>query len=260
MATFRNIRVVVWPDKGWRVQWQIDELDPSDTIVVQRSQGPEGPWTTAGTVSASTMVYEDTDQPYRSYWTLFFYRLQVKRDGSVIATSEPASTSRQASHEIREVIRRYEQVLQGVNGHSGQGSVEMACFKRAIDGTDCPDCVDPKSGQRLVDRCTTCNGTGYVEGWSNPIKFRARFLNGPTKQTRQTQQNEEEEDRRQLWTAAYPVMEPHDVLVEKENGRRWRIIRIDTNEPSGVIVSQMMTVRRIEREFIENDLMYPGES
>lgn len=257
MSSFRDIRVVVWPDTGWRVQWWIDGVDPNHTIEIERSQSPEGPWSKAGEVSATQASFEDSDVPYRSYWTLFFYRLKIKEEG---VTSEPVGTMRQADRQTREIIRQYELSLKGTNVYSGQHVAEMACFKRTIDGTTCPNCIDPNSGLRIQDRCDTCEGTGYVEGWSNPIKFSARFLNGPSKSVQMTQFNEQEEDTRRLFTAAYPIIEPHDVLVEKENGRRWRVIDVRSSEPNGIIVSQSLTVNRVDREFVENSLMYPGES
>jgi len=260
MPTFRDIRVVVWPGVGWRLQWWIEDLEPKHDIVIERSQGEEGPWSEVDTVSHTEAGYEDTEVPYRSYWTLFFYRLRVEDSGTTVATSKPAGTTRKADRVTRKIIHEYERHLEAANVQNAPYALQLACFKRAISGTKCPNCIDPNTGKRLIDRCATCDGTGYVEGWSNPIKFNARSVDGATKRTQMTQQNESEDDKRTFFTAAYPTLEPHDILAEKESGRRWRVLSVDTSEPNGVLVSQRFRVERVDREHIEAELMYPGES
>ncbi|MFB6374690.1 MAG: hypothetical protein ABEN55_16575, partial [Bradymonadaceae bacterium] len=83
----------------------------------------------------------------------------------------------------------------------------------AINGTRCPDCVDQQTGERFIDRCETCMGTGYIEGWSDPITFRARFQSGLRKEVDLDQQtNETSRVKRQIFMTNWPILSPHDVL------------------------------------------------
>ena len=72
--------------------------------------------------------------------------------------------------------------------------------------------------------------------------------------------NENETLTRQIFMANWPILAPGDVLAEKKTGRRFRVRTIDTSDPNGVLVSQRATIERVNREYIENSLMYPGES
>lgn len=259
MPNLDYLETFVWPDRGWHLQWLFSELDPNYTIRIQRSEGPEGPWKDVTEVNAETITYDDRDLPYRSLFTVVWYRLLVEdENGDVVFTSDPSTNKRKADRITAEVIRQYEIRLQGTNGHPGHYSRFFACFKRAVDGITC-DCVDDVSGDRVRDRCPLCLGTGYLEGWSNPITFRGRFLNGETRNTRISRLTESENLRRQMWTAHYPLLEPGDVLVEKDNARHWKVLTINVSDPNGVVVSQRANMELMDRENIENELFYPGD-
>lgn len=260
--SFDRIRVAVWPNKGWRLQWSIEGLGASNEVRIQRSESQEGPWDDVADVPASQVVYEDKNKPYRSHWTVFFYRLQVlDSQKNVEQTSEPTSNMETPGKLTREIARQHQLLLQGVNTHPGFMSRKFACFKRTIDGTRCTDCVDPKTGQRYVDRCSTCGGTGYTEGWSDPIVFQAWFRGSQRREVRMNPRSNESEDlTRRLFLTNWPLLAPGDVLAEKKTGRRWRVRDIEVSDPNGVVVSQRPTIELAHREFIENDLMYPGES
>lgn len=252
--------VGVWPD-GWRVQWSIDQRMPGDQVAIERSQAPEGPWSAVATVPADDMIYKDADAPYRAFWTVLFYRIRVlDSQGAELVVSEPCSTNPFArNRNIIKMINQWEEVLYGTNTQKNVGQ-DFALYKRTIGGTPCPDCVDPETGETYRSRCDTCEGTGYLEGWSNPILMRAGFKDGARRAVRMDRYEESDDDQRRLWTSAMPLLEPHDVLVEKGNGRRWRILSIETSEPNNIVISQSFDVRRIDREYIENELTYPGET
>jgi hypothetical protein len=253
---------MVWPDVGWRVQWSISGLDPTLEIVVQRSSGPEGPFEERAVLTFSDVFYEDREPPYRGFWDIFYYKVVVRDSTTKVVAREstPTTVLELPGLPEQEIIRQHELLLYGTNGHPGYMPRKFACYKRTIDGTPCSFCSDPHTGEIIVDQCRICMGTRYLEGWSNPIKFNGRFVNQTQKVTQATSSGEDEHDFRTLWMVAFPLLEPGDVLAEKKNGRRWRVLELTVSEPNNVPVSQRAQVKRVDREFIENSLTYPGES
>lgn len=263
MPSFSFIKAIITSQYGWRLQWKLEGADAGHEVVVERASGPEGPWEEVGTAATTDSFFNDTDSRFRSYFDVYFYRLKVRDpvDSSIKQTSVSVSTSGYANRHIQKIIREYEKVLYKVNTNDNRMIRRMACFKRTIDGTTCPDCVNPDTGQRMLDRCPTCGGTGYTEGWANPVKFNMRFQNGKQKATPIVPRlAESEELQRMAWTGPFPMLEPGDLLVEKSTNDHWRVGRIWTSEPNNVLVSQRFQAEYVDREHIENELVYPGES
>jgi hypothetical protein len=102
-------------------------------------------------------------------------------------------------------------------------------------------------------------GTRYLEGYTNPITFRGRFVTPPSKTTQLSVDGEAEEDTRQIFMANYPELTPGDILAQKSSGLRWRVMSIEASTPGGTLVSQRASVRRVLVEDIANSLFYPGD-
>jgi hypothetical protein len=211
----------------------------------------------------NTVAFADVIPSWRGFHTLLFYKLLVRSIAdptTILLESKPITTEKAGTKITAEMIRQHELTLKGVNVHPGYGAWDFALFKRSKFGTPCTFCTDPLTGERgIVARCSYCKGTGYLEGWSNPIIFRARWLTPVPKVTIIETHGPAEEITRQMWTAAYPMIEPGDIIVEKETGRAWRVRNVTASEPNRVVVSQSMTVTSIDKQKIEGTLFYPGE-
>ena len=262
----REIKVSVWPNVGWRIQWSLEQKDvPPATydISIDRASSPEGPWTEAASeISLATVTHEDRLIPsFRAFWEYLYYRIRIVEIGvGDFFVSEPISVYDRADRVASEIIRQHELLLYGVNAHPGFYARDFACFKRTKFGIHCTFCSDPHTGERIIPRCEICQGTGYIEGYANPIKFRARFINSPTKADFVNVTGEDEVDVRTIFMAAYPILEPGDVLVQKSRGERWFVESIQPSEPGGILVSQRASVSRIRTESVHNSLIYPGDT
>lgn len=258
-----DIKVTVWPDVGWRIQWSLEKKDVpvgAYSISVDRASSPEGPWSEVGaSLDIDDVSYEDRlVESYRSIWELIYYRLRIVEDGvGDHFLSEPVTNVARSDRIGNEIIRQHELILYGRNGHPGFYSRDFACFKRTKFGLDCTYCKDAVTGERVVPRCKICNGTGYVEGYANPVKFRGRFLNSPSKVDNVTVSGEMQVDMRTIFMAAYPIIDPGDILAEKGSGNRWHVESVDASMPGDSIVSQRVSVSRVRRESIANSLYYP---
>ncbi len=260
---FSWINIGVWPDEGWRLQWTIEGITSAHEIVIERASSPEGPFEEIDIVDHNTVAYSDSTLPiYRGFHTLLFYKLVVrnKSDEVTVLESDPQTIKKAGDRITSEIIRQHELLLRGANSHPGFGVWDAACFKRTKYGTPCTTCIDPLTKERgRLGNCPTCKGTGYLEGWSNPITFRARWLTSIRKVSMIEVHGPSEEITRQGWTAAYPILEPGDVLVEKGTGTAWKVRNIDSSEPNGTVTSQAFTASAIDKQKQESGLFYPGE-
>ncbi len=260
---FQKINIGIWPNTGWRLQWEIDGITASHEILIQRASSPEGPWEDIEIVDYNTVVYKDVIPSWRGFNTLLFYRFiirEISDPSNILLTTKGITTEKAGTKITAEIIRQHELTLKGSNTHPGYGVWDFALFKRTKFGTVCNFCTDPLTGERgLVANCQQCKGTGYLEGWSNPVKFRARWLVPVPKSTIIETHGPSEEITRQMWTAGFPIIEPGDIAVEKDTGRAWRVKNISASEPNRVVVSQSMTVTQIDKQKVEGNLFYPGE-
>lgn len=259
---FLKINIGVWPHTGWRLQWTVDSITSAYEILIQRASGPEGPWSDVDVVDYATIAYEDNISSYRGFNTLLFYKLTIREvaTGDSIVESKAVTTDKAGSKITAEIIRQHELTLKGTNSHPGYGNWDFACFKRTKFGTLCHFCTDVNTGERgVVARCAQCRGTGYLEGWANPVKFKARILVPEQKTTMIEVYGPSEEIVKQFFTAAFPILEPGDILVQKDTGKVWRVKNNTLSRPQGVVVSQSFTVSGIDHQKIEGTLIYPGE-
>lgn len=257
---FNDIRVIPWPRKGWRIQWSVKDMNPAHKFAIERSSAPEGPWSYVIELDAADYTYQDNEVPLQDLFSGFYYRIRVidESEEDVVIT-RAVSTFSAGNLITQEIIRNHEILLEGMNGHPGYFVRHLACYKRTIAGTQCHFCINPVTGEQQKDNCHVCQNTGYIENWSNPIIFYGRWTDQVQKMKQITSTIDQEQEIRQLWTAAYPVIEPGDILAEKGTGKRYRVTNIATREPDGIIISQSASCKVLNREFIENELNFPGE-
>ncbi len=251
----------VWPSRGWRLQWKFSEYPAGHEVVIERSSSPEGPWTEAGRVDINTLVFEDPHiASWRGIFQELFYRIRVLDPGGTEVVRSIATDARGvADRHTAEVIRQNELRLYGVNGHPGYYGAYMAVFKRTRHGTRCEFCRGP-NGERIVARCEQCQGTGYLEGFANPIIARFQSLSGDTWTKQVTTLGEREEMINPFWTAAYPAIDPGDILVEKGTTRRWLVTTVELSRPNGVVTSQRLSCSLMDSQKFETSVLkYPGE-
>ena len=262
MAFFKRINVYLWPEDGWRIQWFLkasqDFSYPDHIIEVHRSSGPEGPWVLAGAVSSNSVVFEDKSRIKRSLWDRIFYKLKVVETSTqnVVVESSAVTLGAIPDPNAREIIRQHNLLLYGVNTHPGYYAIDFACFKRTKQGTPCSYCRDLESGDIYIDRCDECMGTRYLEGFSNQVKFRARFITSASPRSEITVYGDKEVDSRSIFMSSFPVLEPGDILVEKDTDNHWEVTNINTSEPGGILVSQRATLSKVYHNNIVNRLHY----
>ena len=249
----KSLLLTIYPDQGWRLQWDVDGIDNTHEIVIERASGPEGPWSVLDILDWNTIAYVDTEPSFRGFFDHLFYRLTVRliSDQSIIRQSEAVSTVRSGTKITNEIIRQHELTLKGVNTLPGFFSRKFKLYKRTKFGTKCHFCIDEDTGEALLDQCDQCNGTRYLEGWTNPVPFDASWRTQAQASSEITQLGDHESNRGQLFLAAFPVVEPGDVLIQQDDLTAWEVVSITTSSPGGYLVSQVLNLSQLDRQFIE---------
>jgi hypothetical protein len=256
----------IWPSRGWRVQWRLSEYPAGAEVIVERASSPTGNanglWIEVGRVDISTVVFEDDSiSSTRGIFHEFFYRITVVDALSAVLVSSIATDARGVADKYSaEVIRQHELRLYGVNGHPGYYGTSMAIFKRVRLGTACPNCRSANGSKGLISYCEVCQGTGYLEGYTNPVIARFQSLTGDTWSRQVSTLGETEDMVNPFWTAAYPAIDPGDIMVEKGTTRRWLVLSVELSRPNGVVTSQKLSCSLMDtQKHASTVLKYPGE-
>jgi len=143
-------------------------------------------------------------------------------------------------------------------------------IKRKAFGARCPTCWSPQRMQMIRTHCDTCQGTGYVTGYYQPIAIQVSFDSDPKKSDSQKEW-ENVYDTKRARLSNYPLVRPKDLIVNQDDNKRYVISHVETTklprisqlEPSltlskqNYILSQLLTLEELNPDdneyFIDTD-------
>lgn len=254
---FKFLNIKVKPHQGTFIQWSIDGILVSSKIRVERGPGNNGPWEEIALLEPNFVMYNDQEVNIKGLFGHFFYRVSVLDSGlNPILVSRSLTIESQNNKIIREIVRQHELLLEGANGHPGFLSRQFACYKRVRFGSRCLFCLN-ELGEVVLDKCTHCFGSRYLEGWSNPMIFWGHWLDSGTTATQSDYLGQTEVNYKQLFMTNSPVIDTGDVLIESDGPNAWRIVTADQRRPGGYLVSQTLSVSQIDPQHIEASLEFP---
>jgi hypothetical protein len=249
-----------------RVFLQWDLLDPTEsgsyTFTIERSGSIAGPWELLKAGAQNNYNYIDDLKlqpllPSDGKANLFSLQRQIYYRVTVIPPSGCTNGARTEPHgiegEIHSVaagLRRrlqYDEsiVFKRVNG------VRLALLKRRHWGERCPDCYDPVTRSITKEHCVTCWGTGFIDGYWNPVVVFGR-INTPFNTNAQTSERDKVEAVPQLITLPdVPALQDNDLIVEIDNNERHIVRKQSSTELRRKTVHQQVTTSIIERGAIE---------
>jgi hypothetical protein len=250
--------------QGWRIHWRLAtpvQFDPSNKqMVIERSDGPAGPWEEV--IRVPMTVYHADDPIYtRAMWQRHFWRLTLldlsNDPATTLLRSQPFSFGHEQNRIMAELIRQHELRLRPVNGKYNGMVREFAVYKRSSWGDYCPHCVDAVTSKTFLDRCEVCLGTRYIQGWMDPSKLTGYFLQPSEVVTMHGTYGKAQERRNTLRTSNRVIVEAHDVLVEARSGVIWQVLSATNTTPSDTVITQNVEIEQIPADRIESSLSYP---
>jgi len=102
-------------------------------------------------------------------------------------------------------------------------------IKRKSFGARCPTCWSPERQQRVRSHCDTCQGTGYVVGYYQPISIQVSFDSDPKKSDSQKEW-ENVYDTKRARLSNYPLVRPKDLIVNQDDNKRYVISHVETTK------------------------------
>jgi len=102
-------------------------------------------------------------------------------------------------------------------------------IKRKSFGARCPDCWSPERQTSLVSHCDTCQGTGFVVGYYQPIPIQVSFDSDPKKSDSQKEW-ENVYDTKRARLSNYPLVRPKDLIVNMDDFKRYVISHVETTK------------------------------
>lgn len=258
---FKYIKCICWPGKGWRIQWKIEDHDPTSVIVIYRSESPTGPWLELTRLASNEVTYTDLNAEYKGFFDPIWYKITVFNAAvdTILFESRPFNTQNFIDRPNAEIIRQHNLLIYGVNGNPGFYGTSMACYKKQKYGQEFCE-TRGYNGEITIGWSNLDQNTGKQAGYANPIIFKGRWLSRTDKQQVTTTTGRKEEFEKQLWISNYPVLEPGDILCEQGTGRNFEVSSLSASEPNGILISQTVSVSQIDLHLWEaRNLYFPGE-
>lgn len=229
-------------------------------VIIERSRQRSGNFTEIATVIQGTQ-YIDTLPAKRNSRDEYYYRIRrdditlstedgepiVDDDGDYIQTSDSIDRDREVLGPKKAeppVDARVAYVRREAERHLRRVGEESFLFEEST-GERCPECWDEVRRVRERSECDNCDGSGYINGWSDPISFRMSYGAGEP-EPKQTQGGELSTLQLQCWTAAIPEIDVGDHIVRGHDREVFRVVKRQPTKKGSHDLRQNVIVKLVE--------------
>jgi len=119
-------------------------------------------------------------------------------------------------------------------------------IKKRSTGVHCTRCWDETLFRSTDGSCHVCFGTGWQNGYYNPIPFRG-MINASPKYHQITMYGDWAPSDSLLYMLNYPVLRPDDVIVDDDN-MRWIVTQIRYTKQLGFTIEQQAQLALIQHD------------
>lgn len=223
-----------------KIWWhELPITDPTEIFYIQKSGNPLSGWLTIGKATImDSCIIDGLANNTMNRHDVEYYRILAPVSMLNIGV---AKVEGYIDLYGAEIARRHRIML-----HHGLNGNKMFAFIRMRDGALCPDCWDDILQQRSKVDCSTCNDTGYIVGYYNPIELYVSMsgetvavqssLDGPTPAP----------DQASAWTSNFPLLNIGDMLLETKGNRFWEVQQNDLTMHKRVVTKQQLTLVKQE--------------
>ena len=255
MLTLSSLEVTTYDGQSYYISWDFQpdtDLISDYEVNIYRSESPVDDITQYDLVASglSANLYNYTDISINQLLDLgrpWFYKLGIYETAVSGILSYQPDTAAYLKDEIpdkvfREIVRRKKLNIDHPN-HSGRN---FRVIKRRSWGTHCSACWD-ESLQRSTDsNCLTCYGTGWNNGYYDPITVRG--MKNPSPKLNQINMfGEWKPSDSLLYMLGYPPLKPRDIIAD-DNNHLWTVVQVRTIERLGHIVEQNAQIASLAQD------------
>lgn len=244
MIHFESISIDYNDPNSLTVFW--DFLDTAEdisayTLEIYRSESPND-FTLITTIADPTVLnyIDDSLQGINNYkYITWFYQLKLTSPTTEVFTSEPYHLKYPLHPKAKKILKAKEAGLR-------QYGTNFKVGKKVKAAVNCPDCWDNILMRSTDSQCSTCNGTGRLNGYSTYIDVIGAFS------TSTLANNISDIGKSQDYSATlsilnYPRVFPEDVIVS-EKGEQFRVVRVDDFKFKLALISQRLLLIPINKE------------
>lgn len=158
---------------GFLLTWDVTSEFSAGTVTFQAGLDSSDltSYITSGALSGSTEI---TPEYYDRTLVNYVGRLLVKVGAATVYTSPDLPLFPGISATLLATARRH--VLQHLLHCRLHGETAQMYRDMPEKGTACSVCVDPATGERFLDVCATCGGSGRVAGYEGPFSTGILFV------------------------------------------------------------------------------------
>lgn len=209
------------PDPAsWTYQLQVSEhglLPAKNSEGVLRSDD----WTSLGSPATNAGYLTDATRRAFGKTLLISYRVKLVT-GVATYYSPPATTlgalNKQDWLRVQEIIRK-EKLL-----HRVATSTEGFLLRRKRSGAACTRCLDPRTKEVTLSKCTLCLGTRFLGGYFAAVAGTyCRVEPNSTREQQNLQTGPEKQDVTKGRVIAVPGMESLDVWIDGDSDLRYYV-------------------------------------
>lgn len=131
-------------------------------------------------------------------------------------------------------------------------------FKKKREGTHCPVCFDVVLKRVTKSNCTTCLGTGFINGFYKPMEGWAD-LNPDPKAVSIMEFGERQANQTDMQFTNYPLLNGGDIIIELTQTRFWKISNVRNTEKNRITMLQVARMDEVNRSDIEYNLVIPED-
>lgn len=124
--------------------------------------------------------------------------------------------------------------------------VYVAILKKKSFGARCQTCFDQATKTVTLSNCPDCYGTGWDDGYYNPMLSNARIQEAPM-QTRMEPSSEVEIVQANIELLDFPRLNKDDVIVERDTSRRWLVRSVTDRYLRRRSLTQQLTCTELSR-------------
>jgi hypothetical protein len=134
--------------------------------------------------------------------------------------------------------------------HRWVSGVPTMIFKRRLDGQYCPNCWDKILKRVTISNCTTCYGTGKLNGFYPPYEGWVDFEPDP-KVVQVSEMGKRQVSQTDIQYTNYPLLTDGDLIVELNTNRYWKVSTVRYPEKNRTIMLQVARVDSVSPSDVE---------
>jgi hypothetical protein len=219
------------------IEWSLQ----GEGFQLSRSTSPDSDFDLVA-INLTQPFYTDYDVNLYDENVRYYYKVEGFVNGNKVSEDGPGTLEYNSPDGVaNKVIQESETVLRMMNNPP----VYFLLKRRA--GYPCPECWNPITKRCMYANCPTCNGTGVMDGYHDPIPSRVSqdvsqllFASG-----------ELDSDKVRLspiraWTTNVPLLYPEDVMCDVLN-QRYKIVNVARRTRSQFVIRQILDLVPLEK-------------